>query len=122
MDDHTGLATGWDAGTPASDSLLRAFSLSMADPAIGERLGHRTRATDAYGAVDYGVPAGFGNVATLLQPLPYAGWEQVLDDLEGFFAGTPDRTAPTGHVLLFSPWPTPDLRPRGWRLYGHPPV
>jgi GNAT superfamily N-acetyltransferase len=125
MSGHTGLATGWDAGTPATDTLLRAVSLSMADPSLGAHKDLRTRATDAWCAVDHGVPAGFGNAATLLQPLPFTGWEQVLDEIEAFFAERPSSGEdPAGHVLLFSPWPTPDLRARpiGWMLHGHPPL
>jgi GNAT superfamily N-acetyltransferase len=113
-DEHR--ATGWDPGTPITDNFVRAISLSMADVGLGAALGHRTWQTNAYGAVDYGVPAGFGNIIVLLQPLPYDGWEAVLEELEALFAGG------TGEVELFSPWPTPDLRPRGWHLHGHPPL
>ena len=27
-----------------------------------------------------------------------------------------------GTAFLFSPWPTPDLRPHGWTLLGHEPL
>jgi GNAT superfamily N-acetyltransferase len=121
-DEH--LATGWDPGTAITDTFLRAASLSVADVALGARMGRRTVRTDAFAAADHGVPSGFGNIVTLLQPLPYDGWPAVLDELEGFFGigpggpGGPGR----GTVELFSPWPTPDLRARGWFLYGHPPL
>ena len=97
MSDDGHRATGWDPGTPVTDTFLRAVSLGMADVGLGRALGHRTRETDAYGAVDYGVPSGFGNIVVLLQPLPYEGWEAVLDEIESFFAGE------RGDVELFSP-------------------
>jgi hypothetical protein len=113
-DEH--LATGWDAGTPTGDTFLRAISLSMADIGLGVALGHRTWLTDAYAGTDYRVPSGLGNLVVLLQPLPFDGWEAVLDEVEGLAAGG------RGEFELFSPWPTPDLRPRGWHLHGHPPL
>jgi GNAT superfamily N-acetyltransferase len=124
---HTGLADGWAAGTPVGDNLVRAVTLSMADVGTGELLGHRTLVTEAYGAVDHGEPAGFANAVTLLQPLPYGRWEAVVGDLEDWcgFEGRPsggERAGPTGEVLLFSAWPTPDLAGRGWVLHGHPPL
>src|SRR5690606_35448284 len=54
--------------------------------------------------------------ATLLRPPDPATFPHVLDRIEAFFSEG------TGEVHLWSAWPTPDLRPRGWRLVGYPPL
>ena len=68
-------------------------------------------------AADLGRPAAMHNAATLLRPLPFDRPGGVLDEVEGFFDG-----GGSGEVYLWSAWPTPDLRPRGWVLEGHPPM
>jgi hypothetical protein len=57
------------------------------------------------------------NAATLLRPLPFGQAGQTLDQVEGVFDGRG-----SGEAYLWSAWPTPDLRPRGWVLEGHPPL
>ena len=119
-DDPDGhLATGWEPHLPLSDGLLRrfvyAYATSFASPVA--LMGGRVVRRGAYVAWDRGAPAGLFNGAMLLQPLPYSGWEGIVHDLEGDLL-----TGGTGEVLLFSPWPTPDLTDRGWRLSGHPPL
>lgn len=112
------LATGWEAHRPLSDGLVRRFAYTYASSFVGPvaLMGGRIVRREAYVVWDRGHPAGFYNGAMLLQPLSHDGWERTLDDLE--VALSPGE----GEVILFSPWPTPDLSDRGWRLSGHPPL
>jgi hypothetical protein len=113
------LATGWETYRPLSDGLVRrfvhAYASSFTSPVA--LMGGEVVRRDAYVTWDRGVAAGLYNGAMLLQPLPYAGWEQTLDALEADLV-----PGGTGEVILFSPWPTPDLTDRGWQLSGHPPL
>jgi hypothetical protein len=59
------------------------------------------------------------NAINLMQPLG-DDWQATLRAIDDFYAlkdGREER-----EVLLFSAWPTPDLRAHGWTLAGHPPV
>lgn len=113
------LTTGWEPHRPLADGLVRrfvyVFASSFTSPVslMGGRVVHRPRSA----TWDRHAPAGFFNGAMLLQPLPHTGWEGVISEVEGELLATG-----TGEVLLFSPWPTPDLTDRGWRLSGHPPL
>jgi hypothetical protein len=83
-------------------------------------LGGRTLHRDDLVAVDVGRPSFGTNVVTLLAPLFTEDVGEVmaaLDAFYGFSAG--DRS---GTVFLFSPWPTPDLRPHGWTLVDYQPL
>lgn len=116
--DHTHLTTGWEADTPTGDTVLRRYlhcwaRLTETFAVAGG--GHATWAP-GYAAADLGRASGFFNAATLLRPLEPDGSDAVLDDIEGFFGGG------TGEAHLWSAWPTPDLRARGWHLVGHPPL
>src|SRR5436305_642897 len=61
---------------------------------------------------DTRAPSAFGNQAILLRPLTEKDVSAVIDTLRDGFSGT--------HVL-FSAWPTPDLRDHGYFLVGYPP-
>lgn len=116
------MRAGWEPDTPVADSLLRRYLVNWTASleASGIPLGGRGLRRDDLAAVDLGRPADFTNVATLLAPLFPDGVAEVsaaLDDFYRFASG-----ATSGTVYLFSPWPTPDLRPRGWTLVGHPPL
>lgn len=116
------LTAGWEPGTPVTDTLLRRFLVNWKDAveSLGSSLGGRALQRDDLVAVDIGRPAFIVNSATLHAPLyPEAVDEAAaaLDDFYGFSAGVG-----TGKVLLFSPWPTPNLRPHGWSLVGHLPL
>jgi hypothetical protein len=110
------LATGWEQGAADDDTLLRQFLLHNADltATVADAAGGHTMETPTFTAADLGEPAGFWNAATLLAPP--ADWDAVIHRIERFYARG------TGPALLWSAWPTPDLRPRGWRLSGHPPL
>jgi GNAT superfamily N-acetyltransferase len=112
------LENGWEPDTPLADSLLRQFVFNQAATSILPvgAMGGRVLRRDQVAAADLGRPAGFLNSATLLQPPTVEGLAGTLDELDRFYRGG------SGEVLLWSAWPTPDLRPSGWRLEGHPPL
>src|SRR4051794_31815192 len=108
------LTTGWEPDAPVNDTLLRQFVFNSAD-----RVEHHARAMggsvhvdDEVSAGDLGSPSAFGNQAILLRPLTEAATPDIAERLRGAFSGA--------HVI-FSAWPTPDLRPYGYGLIGHPP-
>jgi len=120
LDPH--LRAGWGTDTPVTDSLLRAFLVNwtLSIEAQGKPFNARTLRRDDLTAVDVGRPSVGGNVATLLAPLFSEDVGEVmaaLDDFYGFASG--ERT---GAVYLFSPWPSPDLRPSGWTLVDYQPL
>ena len=110
------LTTGWEPELPAADTLLRQYLLhtSELNATFARAAGGRTLETAAVAAADLRRPSGYWNAATLLQPPD--DWDGTLDVVESFFDGG------TGEAVFWSPWPTPDLRRRGWRLSGHPPL
>jgi hypothetical protein len=113
------LTDGWEPDLPVSDTLLRRFLFNLAAfnelPAVAA--GARVLRRDDLAAADLGRPAAMHNAATLLRPLPFDRAGDTLDVVEGFFDGHG-----SGEAYLWSAWPTPDLRPRGWVLEGHPPL
>jgi len=116
-DEH--LTDGWEPDLPVADTLLRRFLFNLA--AFHETpvaaAGGRVLRRDDFAAADLGRPAAMYNAATLLRPLPFDRATETLDVVEGFFDGHG-----SGEAYLWSAWPTPDLRPRGWVLEGHPPL
>lgn len=112
------LEDGWQPSTPLGDTLLRRYVLNLAASfeAHAVAMGGRVTRRDDLAAADLGGPSGIWNSATLLRPLGPEP-DRVLDTIEAFY-----RARGTGEVLLWSAWPTPDLRSRGWRLEGHPPL
>jgi GNAT superfamily N-acetyltransferase len=106
--------TGWEADVPVGDTLLRQFVFNSAD-----RVEHQTRAVGGTVYVDDELCVGdinslsaFGNQAILLRPMSEASAAGVVRRL---------RRGLRGPHVLFSAWPTPDLRPYGYGLIGHPP-
>jgi GNAT superfamily N-acetyltransferase len=115
-----GLRAGWEPDTPVGDTAVRRFLASWvaASATPVAAMGGRCYASDAFAAANLGRPAGFFNSTTLLAPLGPDAAAATLAAIDDFYAGSP----PGEEVLLFSAWPTPDLRPYGWQLEGHPPV
>ena len=113
------LTTGWEADLPDADSLglrwLRHWSEQCA--AFAGAAGGTVVRDERFVLADYGRPASYFNAAILRTPQPDAGaLDTLLDEIEA-------RTARgAGDVYLWSLWPTPDLRRRGWELDGHPPL
>jgi GNAT superfamily N-acetyltransferase len=110
------LLAGWEPEAPIGDTLLRRFLASWTAwfeslrPVAGLR-------RDDLVATSFGRSAGLLHGATLLAPLDRDTVEEPLRAINRFYT-----RRPAGEVLLFSPWPTPDLGPYGWRLEGHPPL
>lgn len=120
LDPH--LRAGWEADTPITDSLLRQFLVNwtLAIEAQGKPFNARTLRRDDLAAVDVGRPSVGANVATLLAPLYSEDVDEVVATLDDFYRFA--RGEETGAVYLFSPWPSPDLRPHGWTLVDHQPL
>ena len=116
------LRAGWEPDTPAGDTLVRRFVLNFAAATAAHvgAMGGRRLSCDDLAAGDLGRPAAFFNCATLLRPLAAENRAAVLAALDTFFGLGTGQGA--GEVWLFSAWPTPDLRPDGWNLAGHPPL
>ena len=117
MTEH--LTDGWEPDLPVGDTLLRRFLFNLAafHEAPVRAAGGRVLRRDEFAAADLGRPAAMNNAATLLRPLPFDRPGPTLDAVEAFFEG-----GDQGEVYLWSAWPTPDLRSRGWVLEGHPPL
>jgi len=114
--------SGWEPDTPVDDSLLRRFLVNWTTSieAHGVPAGGRVLRRDDLAAVDLGRPSFGGNVATLLAPLFSDGVDEVISTLDEFYGFS--TATYRGTAFLFSPWPTPDLRPHGWTLMGHEPL
>lgn len=116
------LETGWEPTTPADDTLLRRFlfNWAAATETVAAALGGRALRRDDLVAADLGRAAGFYNAAILLRPLEGETVDDVLAALATFYGFA--EGGRSGTVAVFSAWPTPDLRPFGWTLMGHPPL
>jgi hypothetical protein len=116
------MRAGWEPDTPVDDSLLRRFLVNWTASieAHGNPLGGRVLRRDDLAAVDLGRPSFGSNVATLLAPLFPAGVDEIAAALDDFYEFS--RGNYSGTTYLFSPWPTPDLRPCGWTLLGYEPL
>lgn len=108
------LTTGWEADVPVDDTIHRQFVFNSAD-----RVEHHAKAMGGVVHVDndvcagdLGSPSAFGNQAILLRPMTEATAPDIAERLRGAFSGS---------FVIFSAWPTPDLRPYGYGLIGHPP-
>jgi hypothetical protein len=113
------LTDGWEPDLPVSDTLLRRFLFNLAafNELPAAAAGARVLRRHDLAAADLGRPAAMHNAATLLRPLPYDRAGETLEVVEGFYDGHG-----SGEAYLWSAWPTPDLRQRGWVLEGHPPL
>ena len=109
------LATGWEHDAPVGDTLIRRYLHHWAAycDAYALAAGGVALEGDGYRVGDLRRPSGYFNSVTLMRPLDT---ESDLDRIEDDLAGG------SGEVLLWSAWPTPDLRRRGWSLVGHPPL
>jgi hypothetical protein len=114
-DEH--LTHGWEPDLPASDSILRAFVLSLVDRShlLTESVHGRFDRSDDLALADPASPVFFDNAAVLLQPPAYVDLDDVVERTLAFYPA--DR-----HFVLMSAWPTPDLSGHGLALMGHPPL
>jgi GNAT superfamily N-acetyltransferase len=116
--DDTPLASGYGPGTPVADNLCNDFVQETATSfaALAKARGDRVAEIDGVGTLwDAGSPLPFFNRATLQSPV--TDLDRVLDALRDFY-----RPAAGAPFLVDSAWPTPDLRPHGFALMGHPPL
>jgi hypothetical protein len=114
------LETGYHSSTPPGDSL---FLDVVRDLAVSYRLhaelaGGRAMVDDALGVAlaDNGSPALYLNPVVLLRPLGDHEAEAFAQRCASFYGS---RSG--GGFAVWSLWPTPDLRPFGFQLGGHPP-
>jgi GNAT superfamily N-acetyltransferase len=108
------LTTGWEPEVRVDDTLLRQFVFNSADrnEHHAAAMNGTWRQWDDVCLADLREPSGFGNQAILLQPLTEESTAGVIERLRDGFSGI---------HCIFSAWPTPDLRPYGLALIGHPP-
>jgi hypothetical protein len=115
MSEH--LTTGWEPGLDTGDSVLRRFVFAMADrvEAMARVLGGRAQRDERAAMGDLGGGFLYDQAVVLLQPLAAHDLHRVVAEATAFYG------AERGWVL-FSAWPTPDLRPCDLGLTGHPPM
>jgi GNAT superfamily N-acetyltransferase len=80
-------------------------------------MGRRWVRWDDAWAADPGLATPYPNSATLLRPMTDGAAGELVDRLSGFY----DAGA-GGPWVLWSPWPTPDLRGYGFAPVGQPPL
>jgi GNAT superfamily N-acetyltransferase len=114
-DEH--LTTGWEPDLAVDDTILRRFVFAMADrvAAMASALAGRTARDERAVMADTGSSFFFDQAVVLLQPLTADALQDVVADAIDFYG--PQRS-----WVLFSAWPTPDLRDAGLSLLGHPPM
>ncbi len=109
---------GYEQADDAAWVQRAARSLGQSWEALVQGVGGRTDRTDAVWLADAASPNPFMNAATLTRPLDPAEAAPLTAQLEAFFGARPGG----GPWLLWSGWPTPDLAPLGYVLWGHPPI
>lgn len=117
MTEH--LPDAWDPGLPADDNLVKAYVWGYADlvEATATALGWPVVRTDRFVAMDAATGSPFQNCAVPLRPFGLTDGDDLLDEVETFYAARAG-----GPALLWCGFPTPDLGTRGWGLMGHPPL
>src|SRR3954451_2645568 len=113
-----GLLAGWEPHAPVGDSLVRRFlhAFGEAGAVAAGAMGGTVLRTGDMILTDAGRPAGLSHRVMLLRPLGVVPVAETLAVIDEATAGG------TGEVVIFSAWPTPDLRGSGWKLEGHPPL
>jgi GNAT superfamily N-acetyltransferase len=116
--DGGGLSTGWDPDRPPGDTVLGDYVAGWADwvEAIASACGERCTREEDFVLHDSGSTSAFGNVGLLTQPVAGDG-AALAARMHAFYDDVPG-----GSFAVFSPLPTPDLRPFGFELAGHPPM
>jgi hypothetical protein len=115
------LTTGWEPENdlPVDDTVLRQYVHHSAAywASIAQSHDGWVHRHDELSVASCRRHASFFNSATLLQPAHDDDWEFILECVDGVY-----RHDGITDYYLWSPWPTPDLRERGWELDGHPPL
>jgi GNAT superfamily N-acetyltransferase len=109
------LTTGWEPDLAAEDTLVRQAVLAHASwpTTVAAAAGRPWRSGASWAGGWIGERGALTNPVVLTQPLTHP--QEILSDIASLF---PPRVP----YLLISPWPTPDLRPHGLALLGHPPL
>jgi GNAT superfamily N-acetyltransferase len=109
------LTTGWEPDVPPEDTLVRQAVLVHASwsTAVAAAAGRPWRTGPRWAGGWIGDRGALTNPVLLLQPLTDPA--EVLAEIGSLYP----RHVP---YLLVSAWPTPDLRPHGLGLVGHPPL
>lgn len=112
------LEHGWSPDTPTADTIQRRSVLALTESTAvpAEAMGARSLRRGDIVATHLGRPAAYWNAGVVQRPLASVEWASVTAALGVLAAGS----GRTGTVDLWSPFPTPDLRPLGWELGGHP--
>ena len=110
------LTDGWDPDAPDDDTLVRQAALVHASWAVtvGAALDRPHRTTPRWAGAWIADRGALSNPVVLLQP--------PRGDLGALLAEIDEVVAPPAPYFLVSPFPTPDLRPHGLELIGHPPL
>jgi hypothetical protein len=115
------LETGYGATSPHGDNLHNDFAQGEANAfgSLAAARGDRVGEFEEFGLVltDSGSMSPFGNVAALRRPLRDSEWPGAARVMHHFYAQHPG-----GPFIVFSAWPTPNLRDTGFGLVGHPPM
>ena len=115
--EHEELESGYGPGAPPGDNVMNdaqqetAASFAALARARGDRV---ARIDGVLTMTDANLPLPFWNRAVLEAPMTETG--TTVAALREFYDGG------AGPFLLDSAWPTPDLRPHGFTLMGHPPL
>ncbi len=118
MTDDSPLETGYGPGAPPGDNLCNDFQRETARSFADLASARGDRVTRIHGELtmsDASSPLPFHNRAVLEQPI--TDLDRTVGRLRSFYDATGD-----GPYLFDSAWPTPDLRPHGFLLMGHPPL
>jgi hypothetical protein len=119
MPDPAPLESGYGPQAPPGDNLCNDFVQASARSfaAFASARGDRIARLDGIVTMaDAASPVPFFNRATLERPIDDV--DRLVDELRKFYS-SPGGDTP---FLLDSTWPTPDLRPYGYTLMGHPPL
>jgi GNAT superfamily N-acetyltransferase len=109
------LTDGWEPETPADDTLVRRAVLLHGDwpLAVAGALGRPAARRDGWAGARIGDRGALTNPVVLLRPLT---------DPAALVAEIDEVLPPPVPYFMLSAWPTPDLRPHGLVLLGHPPL
>ena len=119
MESDEELATGYGADAPAGDNLCNDYAQGVADGfgALAGARGDRVLQDDDVMLSDGGSASLFGNVAVVRRPIESSAWSDVATRMHAFYGSRAG-----GSFMVFSAWPTPDLRDAGFGRIGHPPL
>lgn len=116
-DEGEHLTNGWEPDAPPDDTLMRRAVLVQASwpVAVAAALGCPARRTDRWAGAHIGDTGELTNPVILVQPVPES-------EAASLVAEVAELIPPTTAYFLLSPWLTPDFRPHGLALLGHPPL